>query len=83
MIDIDRFKSINDTYGHPVGDEVIRGVADSVRDRLRGTDIAIRYGGEELLAILLDADLDEAVGVAEEIRATIARQISPISAFAR
>ncbi len=72
MIDIDRFKSINDAYGHPVGDRVIRRVADTIRNRLRSTDIAIRYGGEEMLAILLNTDLERATRVAEDLRTIIA-----------
>ncbi len=72
MIDIDRFKGINDTYGHPVGDKVIRRVADIISGRLRSTDIAVRYGGEEVLAVLLDADLDTAQSVAEDLRTIIA-----------
>ncbi len=72
MIDIDNFKSINDTYGHPVGDKVIRRIADTIRSRLRGTDIVIRYGGEEMLAILLDTELARATRVAEELRTSIA-----------
>jgi diguanylate cyclase (GGDEF)-like protein len=71
MIDIDRFKAVNDTYGHPVGDQVIRRIAHTIRDRLRSADISIRYGGEEMLAILLDADLDAAERVAEELRAMV------------
>jgi diguanylate cyclase (GGDEF)-like protein len=71
MVDIDHFKSVNDNYGHPVGDKVIRRVADTVKERIRSTDIAIRYGGEELLAILLDADTEAAARVAEEVRTTI------------
>ncbi len=71
MLDIDHFKSVNDNYGHPAGDKVIRRVADTVKQRLRGTDIAIRYGGEELLVLLLDADTEAAARVAEEVRTTI------------
>ena len=71
MIDIDRFKAINDTYGHPVGDQVIRRIAQNIRNRLRSADISIRYGGEEMLAILLDADLDAAEHVAEGLRAIV------------
>jgi diguanylate cyclase (GGDEF)-like protein len=68
MVDIDRFKSINDAFGHQVGDKVIRRIADALWGRVRGTDIGVRYGGEEMLVLLLDAGLDDAMGVAEEIR---------------
>src|SRR6476469_3367888 len=52
MIDIDHFKSINDTYGHPVGDQVIRGLAWLLKGRLRSIDLIGRYGGEEFIIAL-------------------------------
>ena len=71
MFDIDRFKKINDTYGHPFGDKVIRKVADCLRENMRETDIAGRYGGEEFSLILVNTDLQNAHFVAERIRLTI------------
>jgi len=68
MIDIDRFKSINDTYGHPVGDQVIRSLAWLLRGRLRSTDLVGRYGGEEFILALPGADLDRAVHMLDKIR---------------
>jgi diguanylate cyclase (GGDEF)-like protein len=68
MLDIDHFKSVNDQYGHPAGDQVIRRLAEALKARLRNTDLPVRYGGEEFLAVLLDADFDDAMIVAEEIR---------------
>lgn len=68
MLDIDHFKSINDTYGHPVGDQVIRSLAWLLKGRLRGSDIIGRYGGEEFLVVLPNAGLDEAQVVLERIR---------------
>ncbi len=68
MLDIDHFKSVNDNYGHPVGDQVIRSLAWLLKGRLRGTDIIGRYGGEEFLVVLRDADVDEAYAVLERIR---------------
>lgn len=68
MIDIDRFKSINDNYGHPVGDQVIRSLAWLLRGRLRGTDLIGRYGGEEFLVALPGAGIERAARILERIR---------------
>lgn len=68
MIDIDRFKSINDTYGHPVGDQVIRGLAWLLKGRLRASDTIGRYGGEEFLIGLPDVSLEKAAAVIDRIR---------------
>jgi diguanylate cyclase (GGDEF)-like protein len=69
MIDIDHFKSINDTYGHPVGDQVIRGLAWLLKGRLRSIDLIGRYGGEEFLVALPDVSLKQARSVIDRIRA--------------
>jgi diguanylate cyclase len=71
MMDIDHFKRINDTYGHAVGDVVIRNVAEIIRKCIRGDDIAVRYGGEEFIVLLPSTLLDVAVRVAESIRSRI------------
>src|SRR6476661_2748795 len=68
MIDIDHFKSINDTYGHPVGDQVIRGLAWLLKGRLRSIDLIGRYGGEEFIIALPEVNLDQARSVIERIR---------------
>lgn len=68
MIDIDKFKSINDNYGHPVGDQVIRSLAWLLRGRLRNSDLIGRYGGEEFLIALPDTDLDQATALLNKIR---------------
>ena len=68
MLDIDRFKSINDGYGHEAGDEVLRTFAERVRLLTRGIDIVARYGGEEVVIVLPDAGLAEARMIAERIR---------------
>jgi diguanylate cyclase (GGDEF)-like protein len=68
MIDIDRFKSINDNYGHPVGDQVIRSLAWLLRGRLRGTDLIGRYGGEEFLVALPGAGIERAQRILDRIR---------------
>lgn len=71
MIDIDKFKNVNDKYGHVVGDEVIRDISEKIRDHVRETDITGRYGGEEFAVILADTTLDNATIFAERLRAEI------------
>ncbi len=72
MLDIDHFKSVNDTYGHPVGDQVIRSLAWLLKGRLRASDIIGRYGGEEFIVVLRSASLGEAEAVLDTIRADFA-----------
>jgi diguanylate cyclase (GGDEF)-like protein len=72
MLDIDHFKSINDTFGHPVGDQVIRMLGSVLRDSLRSSDVVGRFGGEEFCALLTDTTEDHAAEVAERLRADIA-----------
>lgn len=72
LIDVDHFKKFNDSYGHSVGDQVLRLVARAVRERLRQKDLPARYGGEELIAILPQADLETCAAIAERIRSSIA-----------
>jgi len=71
MFDIDHFKRVNDTYGHQAGDEVIRLVSKVLRDNLRQTDIAGRYGGEEFGVILGNTDAEAAVVFCERLRKQI------------
>lgn len=71
MLDIDHFKAVNDTYGHQTGDEVIRNIADIIRQATRGTDIAGRYGGEEFVILLPDTSCENAITVAERIRKAV------------
>ncbi|MBA2689636.1 MAG: diguanylate cyclase, partial [Burkholderiales bacterium] len=68
MIDIDNFKSVNDTYGHPVGDQVIRSLSWLLKGRLRASDIIGRYGGEEFIVVLRNATLDDAYSMLDHIR---------------
>ena len=77
MIDIDRFKRINDSAGHAAGDAALRSVADRLRHRLRAADVIARYGGEEFIAALRAAAPDYALSVAERLRAGMAAE--PIS----
>jgi diguanylate cyclase (GGDEF)-like protein len=72
MSDIDHFKQFNDTYGHAIGDRVLRIVSDQIKKSIREVDIAARYGGEELCVILPNTDKDGAMMIAERIRSNIA-----------
>lgn len=69
--DVDHFKSINDTHGHQTGDEVLKTIADLLRNGVRAVDIVGRWGGEEFLVICPDTDLDGAVALAEKLRLSI------------
>ncbi len=73
ITDIDRFKSINDRYGHDVGDEVLREFAARLRGNVRGIDLACRYGGEEFVVVMPDTEASVAAMVAERIRQQIAQ----------
>jgi diguanylate cyclase (GGDEF)-like protein len=73
MIDIDDFKRINDTHGHPIGDQVLRHVSQLVGRLLRRSDTVARYGGEEFAALLPEATLEEARSVAETLRSGVER----------
>lgn len=77
LIDLDHFKKINDTLGHPVGDAVLKDFARVLVDRLRGTDVVGRYGGEEFVVILRRATLAAARAVLEDLRAALAARAWP------
>lgn len=77
LLDLDRFKAINDRHGHPAGDAVLRGFAARLRDAVRGADLVARMGGEEFCVALPGADEEEARGVAERVRAAVARAPFP------
>jgi diguanylate cyclase (GGDEF)-like protein len=80
MIDIDHFKSINDSFGHRIGDEALRAVAGLCRDALRGTDLLARFGGEEFIVLLPRTTPDEARRVAGDILAAVSDRAVPTSA---
>jgi diguanylate cyclase (GGDEF)-like protein len=71
FLDLDRFKQVNDSYGHEAGNEILRGVAAEIRSAVRASDVAARYGGDEFVVILTRTDLIGATRVAEALRAGI------------
>lgn len=79
MFDIDHFKQINDTYGHTAGDEVLCELAKRVSHGVRDIDLVSRYGGEEFVIVMPDADVAVAVNVAERVRKLVAAEPFPVS----
>jgi two-component system cell cycle response regulator len=79
IMDIDYFKSVNDTHGHDVGDEVLREFAARISSNVRGIDLACRYGGEEFVVVMPDTDKEFAHAVAERLRHTMELMPIPIS----
>ena len=71
MLDVDHFKSYNDEFGHPAGDEALKIVAYVIRETLRGADVAARFGGEEFSILLPQTTGEEAAAIAERIRSNI------------
>jgi two-component system cell cycle response regulator len=82
LLDADRFKALNDRHGHGAGDEVLRGLAERLRSRVREEDVVARFGGEEFLIILPDTGADGAATAAEDLRAAVAAQPFPVGRFA-
>ena len=74
LFDVDYFKAFNDAHGHPMGDQVLRLVARTLQESVKGRDVVARYGGEEFAVILAGARLADAVKVGEGIRATVAKR---------
>ena len=83
ILDVDYFKSINDSFGHDAGDDVLREFAERLKASIRGIDLACRYGGEEFVVVMPDTDLGIAAMVAERIRRRIAGEPFPIEAGKR
>ena len=71
LIDVDHFKSVNDTRGHQAGDEVLRQVAEAITENVRPSDFVFRYGGEEFLVVLVETRMDQAMAIAERVRAAL------------
>src|SRR5438045_2635074 len=83
MLDIDNFKFINDTFGHPVGDEILRGLVDELMANARDTDIVSRYGGEEFAIIFPDTPLASARDAARRMLELVARREFPMPQIGR
>ncbi len=81
MMDVDKFKSINDTHGHPVGDQVLKFIGKLVRTAARAQDLAARYGGEEMVLVLPGTARNTAAAIAETIRRALAAR--PVTAGAK
>jgi diguanylate cyclase (GGDEF)-like protein len=73
FVDIDHFKTVNDTYGHATGDIVLRGVAQTVAENLRASDLIGRYGGEEFMLILTETNVEEGAALSEKLRKLVER----------
>ena len=71
MLDLDKFKEVNDTYGHDIGDEVLKAFADDIKNSIRESDIFIRFGGEEFVLVLPNTDLEHAQVLIEKLRKII------------
>jgi diguanylate cyclase (GGDEF)-like protein len=80
MIDIDNFKKINDTYGHPVGDEILKGLVEELMTNARDSDVVARYGGEEFAIIFPDTPAQSAADAANRLREIVARRVFPLAA---
>ena len=74
FVDIDHFKAVNDSYGHAAGDTVLRGVAQTIAENLRASDLIGRYGGEEFMLILTETDVEEGAALSEKLRELVERQ---------
>ena len=78
MMDVDHFKAVNDTHGHPAGDRVLRAIGGAITTTLRQPDVAGRYGGEEFAVVLGDNDTADALSVAQRLRSAVARLAVPL-----
>jgi two-component system cell cycle response regulator len=80
MFDIDHFKQVNDTYGHPAGDDVLRELSSRTTNSVRSVDLVARFGGEEFVVVMPETDLSIAAGVAERLRVAVGRDPFTITA---
>jgi two-component system cell cycle response regulator len=82
LLDADRFKSLNDRHGHGAGDDVLRGLAERLRSRVRAEDVVARFGGEEFLVVLPDTSAEGAATAAEDLRSAVAAEPFAVGRFA-
>jgi diguanylate cyclase (GGDEF)-like protein len=80
FVDIDHFKAVNDSYGHAAGDIVLRGVAQTIAENLRASDLIGRYGGEEFMLILTETTVDEGAALSEKLRKLVERSRHAVEA---
>jgi two-component system cell cycle response regulator len=80
IVDIDFFKKVNDTYGHAVGDEVLKCVSNVFKESVRATDLVARYGGEEFAVMMPETELDDAITFAEKIRSIVESTVADTQA---
>ncbi len=71
LLDLDNFKQVNDREGHDAGDQILISVADAIQTRIRASDSLFRYGGDEFVVVVSDADSSVAIGIAEDFRALV------------
>lgn len=81
MIDIDHFKSVNDTYGHQVGDDVLKFLAGKMNEVVRDADVCVRLGGEEFIILLANPDIQEAMIIAERLRINVSSTLCPTNEY--
>ena len=74
MVDIDNFKHVNDTYGHPIGDEVLKAVASRLRHNVRPFDTVARWGGDEFIVVMPESDIKTCAIVGERLRGKVAQE---------
>ncbi|MEI8326939.1 MAG: sensor domain-containing diguanylate cyclase, partial [Betaproteobacteria bacterium] len=77
LLDVDQFKSVNDRFGHPVGDQVLMGIARDLQDGIREVDVVGRWGGEEFMVICRETTIEGALVLAEKLRSLIASHVYP------
>jgi diguanylate cyclase (GGDEF)-like protein len=83
MLDIDNFKRVNDTFGHPIGDEILKGLVDELQSNARDSDVVARYGGEEFAIIFPDTPASSAHDAANRMRELIERRDFPLPGLNR
>jgi diguanylate cyclase (GGDEF)-like protein len=81
LLDIDHFKRFNDTYGHPEGDQLLIRVAEQLRQCLRSTDLAVRFGGEEFMLLVADSQTEQLFALADRIRNLLQQDLAITASF--